>query len=156
MVARRPRFNRKSQETTEARGSRGNLFGPPPLLPGEDAAARDELVAQVFAAIEPRDRIEEMWVNDLVALESDIMRFRGLKTSILREIGRKALGDLLFEELDYERYRQHFLQELFENIEHLTRDDEDAEDLVRRYDRGDVAAVDRGPQASHDGAIKRR
>ena len=38
------------------------LFGPPPLLEGEDAAAYDQLVARIYAAINPTDIIDEILI----------------------------------------------------------------------------------------------
>jgi hypothetical protein len=42
------------------------LFGPPPLIEGEDAAAYDQLVARIFAAVKPVDVIDEMFTADVV------------------------------------------------------------------------------------------
>jgi hypothetical protein len=39
------------------RATKWNLFGPPPLLEGEDPAAYDELAARVFSAVQPTDFI---------------------------------------------------------------------------------------------------
>jgi hypothetical protein len=36
------------------------LFGPPPLLEGEDAAAYDQLLARICAAAKPVDIIDEI------------------------------------------------------------------------------------------------
>jgi hypothetical protein len=35
------------------RAQRLALFGPPPLIEGEDAAAYDQLLARIFAAVKP-------------------------------------------------------------------------------------------------------
>jgi hypothetical protein len=40
------------------------LFGPPPILPGEDETAYDELIGRVYAAIKPVDVIDEMLIAD--------------------------------------------------------------------------------------------
>jgi hypothetical protein len=40
------------------RPNRPSLFGPPPLLVGEDAAAYDELRAAISATVEPIDTVE--------------------------------------------------------------------------------------------------
>ena len=44
------------------RAQRLALFGPPILLEGEDAAAYDQLLAHIFAAVEPVDVIDEMFI----------------------------------------------------------------------------------------------
>jgi hypothetical protein len=46
--------------------SRHSLFGPPPILEGEDAAAYDELFGRVCAAVKPADVIDEIFVADVV------------------------------------------------------------------------------------------
>ena len=62
--------------------SRHSLFGPPPILEGEeDAAAYDELVGLVCAAVKPADVIDEMFMADVVALEWEVLRWRRLKLS---------------------------------------------------------------------------
>ena len=52
------------------RGKRPSLFAPPLLLVGEDAAEYDELHAAIRAAVNPIDTVYEMFVADVVALES--------------------------------------------------------------------------------------
>ena len=37
------------------------LFGPPPLIEGEDAAAYDELLVRTSAAVKPADILEDIW-----------------------------------------------------------------------------------------------
>ena len=61
--------------------SRYSLFGPPPILEGEDSAAYDELFGRVCAAVKPVDVIDEMFVADVVALECEVLRWRRLKLS---------------------------------------------------------------------------
>jgi hypothetical protein len=48
------------------RAQRLAWLGPPPLFKGEDAAAYDELSAQIAAAMEPADIFEELWVREIV------------------------------------------------------------------------------------------
>jgi len=62
--------------TGPGRVQRLALFGPLILLEGEDAAAYDELLARIFAAVKPVDIIEEMFVADLVSLEWEVLRLR--------------------------------------------------------------------------------
>jgi hypothetical protein len=44
------------------------LFGPAPLFEGEDTAAYDELLVQIFGTVKPADIVEEIWVRDIVDL----------------------------------------------------------------------------------------
>jgi|SRR5215831_13514738 len=67
-------MSRKSKSKTETAAVAGQVqrlavFGPPLLLEGEDAAAYDELLARVCAAVKPVDVIDEMLIADILALE---------------------------------------------------------------------------------------
>jgi hypothetical protein len=61
----------------------GALFGAPPLVGGEDAAAYDALLARVAATVAPADVLEEMWVRDVVDLAWEALRLRRLKAQLL-------------------------------------------------------------------------
>ena len=72
-------MSRKSESKTEVAAVPGEVqrfavFGPPLLLEGEDAAAYDELLARVCAAIKPVDVIDEMLIADILALEWEVLR----------------------------------------------------------------------------------
>ena len=92
--------------------SQHGLFGPPPILEGEDAAAYDELFGRICAAVKPIDVIEEMLMADVVALEWEVLRWRRLKLNLMRARRLKALEDFLSEKLEYGLYRKHFAAEL--------------------------------------------
>jgi hypothetical protein len=62
---------------------RFSVFGPPPLIGGEDAAAYDELLARFSVAIKPTDALEEMWLRDVVDLTWETLRMRRLKRTLL-------------------------------------------------------------------------
>jgi len=72
--------------------SNAALFGPPPLFPGEDAAAYDDLHARFRAVVRPVDLLEEMFVADVVFSTWEVWRYRRLETSLARVDGVKALG----------------------------------------------------------------
>ena len=57
-----------SKKSTSKAISRPSLFGPPPILEGEDAAAYDELFGRVCAAVKPVDVIDEMLMDDVDGL----------------------------------------------------------------------------------------
>ena len=63
--------------------SRASLFGPPPLLEGEDAAAYDELLTRVSDTVSPTDFIEEIWVRDLTDVAWIIFRLRRIQAAYL-------------------------------------------------------------------------
>jgi len=87
---------------TEAQDPAGDcklstLFGSPPLLQGEDAAAYHELAARIYGAIAPTDAIEELWARDVVDLFWDSLRLRRLRTKLIAGSRRSALNYLCFK-----------------------------------------------------------
>ena len=48
--------------------SRLAIFGPIPLLAGENAAAYDDLLARVSGNLKPSDIFEEIWVREIADL----------------------------------------------------------------------------------------
>ena len=82
------------------------LFGPPPLIEGEDAAAYRQLLARICAAVKPVDIIDEIFIADVVPSEWEVLRLRRLKWSLIRAGGLEALEDFLGKNLDYELYSE--------------------------------------------------
>ena len=62
----------------------GSLFAPPPVLPGEDPAAYDSLLARISGTVNPSDTIEEMWLHDIAASTWEILRWRRAKSDVIR------------------------------------------------------------------------
>jgi hypothetical protein len=56
-----------------------DIFGPRPLIAGEDSSQYDELLARVSAAVRPNDVIEEVLVRDFVYHDWEIARLRRTK-----------------------------------------------------------------------------
>lgn len=81
--------------TQEIASTRLALFGPPPLLEGEDPAAYDELLARVSGAVKPADILEEIWVRDYVDLAWEILRLRRLKSQLLTANVHRGLKEIL-------------------------------------------------------------
>jgi hypothetical protein len=52
------------------------FFGPPPLVAGEDPAQYERIRAQISAAVQPLDFLEEILVNDVVNLVWETLRLR--------------------------------------------------------------------------------
>jgi hypothetical protein len=92
------------------------VFGPPLLLEGEDAAAYDELLGRICAAVKPVDIIDEMFIADIAALEWEVLRWRRLKWSLMREAGVEAF---LIQQLEsnYALQRDHFKSYLTEILQ---------------------------------------
>jgi hypothetical protein len=68
-----------------------DLFGAPPLIGGEDAAAYDDLVARVASTVAPADVLEEMWVRDVVDLAWETMRLRRLNALLITAAAPEGL-----------------------------------------------------------------
>ena len=64
---------------------RPHLFGPPPLLEGEDARAYNEMLDRVFSAVAPTDFIEEIWARDLVDVTWAMFRCRRLLAALMSD-----------------------------------------------------------------------
>src|SRR5450432_3830685 len=59
------------------------LFGPAPVITGEDRSAYDQCFKRISAAVKPQDFLMEMWVSDIVNLTWDIIRYRRAKTDFV-------------------------------------------------------------------------
>jgi hypothetical protein len=110
------------------------LFGPPPILAGEDETAYDELIGRVYAAIKPVDVIDEMLIADAVASEWEFLRWSRLKLSLIHACAAKGLKEFLYSELDYDLYREQFVEDLTEILQDYLPED-DAEDRAQRLAR---------------------
>ena len=144
--------SRKSKSRTEiaaptvpGRVQRLALFGPPPLLEGEDAAAYDQLLARIYAAVKPLDIIDEIFVDDVVFSEWEVLRLRRLKSSLIRARGLEALEGFLREKLDYDLYSEYFADDLAEILQDNLPEDqaEDAQTLAQECARNEPDAVDK-------------
>jgi hypothetical protein len=121
-----------------------SLFGPPLLLEGEDAAAYEEFLARVYAAVKPVDVIDEMFIADIVALEWEILRWRRLKSTLMQEAGFKALENSLAGKLDYDLYSERVADRLTKILQDNLPEErvDSAQTLVRDYARNKQRAVD--------------
>ena len=118
------------ENSTSKTISRWSLFGPPPILEGEDAAAYDELVGRICAAVKPVDVIDEIFMADVATSEWEVLRWRRLKLSLLRARALKALEGFLRDKLDYDLYREHFVDELTPILQDNPAEDQ-AEDIAQ-------------------------
>jgi hypothetical protein len=135
----------KSKTSALAKVQRLTLFGSPQLLEGEDAAAYDELLGRVSAAVKPVDIIDEMFIADVVSLEWEVLRWRRLQSSLMRTRGLEELEEFLSNHLDYDQYRKFFEEDLTEilqeNLEDQTEDI--ARMLAHKCAREESDAVDK-------------
>lgn len=74
--------SRKTKSTVKP--NRLILFGPPPLLEGEDAAAYDKLLALITETLKPQDIFEEFWVRDALDLSWEVLRWRRVKSQLVK------------------------------------------------------------------------
>jgi len=72
-----------------------SLFGPAPLLEGENASAYEALKSQIRSAVAPNDIIEEIWVRDVLDLLWETIRLRRLKAKLMRAAAHEGLDKLL-------------------------------------------------------------
>jgi hypothetical protein len=59
------------------------FFGSPPLVPGEDAHAYDELLTMVTERVKPADVLEAILVRDYVDLQWELQRLRRIKADLI-------------------------------------------------------------------------
>ena len=77
---------RKSGAVSKSKAlARTTIFGPPPILPGEDARAYEKLASEVATAVKPTSIIEEIWINDIADLTWKITRLRKLKAQLMSD-----------------------------------------------------------------------
>jgi hypothetical protein len=105
------------KKSTSKAVSRHSLFGPPPVLDGEDHAAYDELFGRVSAAVKPIDVIDEMLIDDVVLLHLETLRRRRFISALIQARGHEALEDFLRKHLDYNHYRKRFTDDLTEILQ---------------------------------------
>jgi len=115
------------------------------LLEDEDRAAYDELLARVYAAVQPVNIIEEILINDVVFLEWEVLRWRRLKLSAMQAIGRKALENFLVKQLEsnyalHEEHFKHYLAEILQNK--LPEDQVDSAEMLAAECAPNTAAAD--------------
>jgi hypothetical protein len=124
--------------------SGNDLFGPPPILGGEEAAY-DELIGRVYAAVKPVDVIDEMLIADAVASEWEFLRWSRVKFSLMQTCAAKGLKEFLKDNLDYDLYRETFEEDLTEILEDNLPEDhaEDLERLARDCALDEPAANDK-------------
>ena len=121
------------------------LFGPPLLLEGEDAAAYDEFLARIRAAVNPVDIIDDMFIADVVSSEWEDLRWRRLKLNLIRTRGLKALESFLAKKPECDLYAEHFAADLTEILQdNLPEDEADsAQTLACRCAQNEADAVDK-------------
>jgi hypothetical protein len=141
------KINKTKVGTTSVSGQAQQLalFGPPLLLEGEDAAAYEEFLARMRAAVNPVDIIDDIYIADVVPSEWEVLRWRRWKFNFIRTLALKALESFLAKELEYELYSEHFAADLTEILQdNLPEDEADsAQTLACRCAQNEADAVDK-------------
>jgi hypothetical protein len=140
--------NDKSKSVTMA--SNWKLFDHPHLLPGEDAATYEELLARFRAAINPVDIIDDMFIADVVASEWEALRSRRFKTSLIRTAGLRALK--YFLRAEYHLSEDGFTHSLTKILQENVPEDQsqDCARLARACAQNEPEAVDKVNQILED------
>jgi hypothetical protein len=123
----------QSKPATSAPAPRWTLFGQPQLLVGEDAAAYDQLLARICAVMKPVDIIDKMFIDDVMSLEWEVLRWRRLKRTLLQATGLKALQSFLIKQLEpnYALHEEHFKSYLTEILQsNLPKDEVDSAEML--------------------------
>jgi hypothetical protein len=129
--------------TVPGRVQRLALFGPPPLLEGEDAAAYDQLLARICAAVKPADIIDKMFIADIVSLEWEVLRYRRLKWTLVQDLALERLKNFLVGQVGYDLYGEYAVDDLIEIFESkFPQDDqEELQMLARKFVQDEPDAV---------------
>ena len=114
---RRRKAKSKSISLSGPSTSREPLIGKPLLLDGEDAAAYERFSALINATVQPIDTIERVFVDNIVSLEWEVLRWRRLKCGFIQTLGLKALKERLVRDLDYAQYSEYYVEDLAEILE---------------------------------------
>jgi hypothetical protein len=93
------------------------------------------------------DIIDEMFIADVVSLEWEVLRWRRLKSSLMRTCGLEALKQFLSRHLDYnDHYREYFEQDLAEALQDNLvegQSEDDARALAHKCARNESDTVDK-------------
>ena len=134
---------RKKSKSTSGSKSKGlsrlNLFGPPPLIYGEDEAAYNERLDRVSAALGPRDFIEEIWVHDLVDTAWNITRLRRIQAAFLTDKVWNEVNDKANPLADADAKLMEGTKEEKEEMEELLNPDSELswDERIKKYPRAD-------------------
>ena len=104
-----------------------------------------QLLSRVRTAINPVDIIDEMFIVDVVALEWEVLRWRRLKVGLIQGRAFKALKTYLRDHLDYELYRNSFVDDLTEVLQDNLpggQEKDFAQTLAHRCAENESEAVD--------------
>src|SRR5689334_8353300 len=94
MKRQEPGMTASVDSTHQALSARTALPVSPPLIPGEDAVAYQELCARI-ALLKPADPLEDLWVADVCDIVWETFRLRRLKASLMAVAAPDGMTDIL-------------------------------------------------------------
>lgn len=104
------------------------LLGPGWIIEGEDPELYEGLLAQVGAAVQPRDLIDWLLLKDVVALTWEIQRTRRQRASLMRTARHDAMQSILTKLLPREGIR-------------MSGEEREVDRLARQWFSGDEEAI---------------
>src|SRR5947209_4935884 len=72
-----------------------SIFGAPTFLEGEDASQYQALADHFRQAVEPRDFLEAMWIDEITKYTFESQRYRRAKTHLWRSSAHRGLEAVL-------------------------------------------------------------
>jgi hypothetical protein len=88
----RPNISQGFRSNSSKPADRSGVFGKPPLLDGEDAAAYEHLLDRITTAVKPQDIFEEVWIHDVADLQWEVLRLRRLKVNLVNSTACRKLA----------------------------------------------------------------
>jgi hypothetical protein len=87
------------------------IFGAPPLIQGEDIRDYETLEHQLRTSIKPIDIIDEIWLQDILTSQWEIIRLKNIKVAILKSAQFRVFGSLAEDRLGH-GYKKDILEGL--------------------------------------------
>lgn len=87
--------NEQAADKKKRRDRVHSLFGEALLLPGEDRAAHDQLLANISAAVQPRDCLEGLWTSEAATKHWEVLRQRRHKRGFIAARRQAGLQSVL-------------------------------------------------------------
>jgi hypothetical protein len=80
---------------TRTAESPGSLFGPPPLINGEDLNSYEELLARICGVVKPADILEHILVRDVIDTSWEVLRLRRLQANLMQAHAYRGMRETL-------------------------------------------------------------
>ena len=84
-----------ANRTAESPAELVALFGPPPLINGEDSNSYQELEARICGGVKPADILEHIWVRDVIDISWEVLRLRRLRANLMQAHAYRGMKETL-------------------------------------------------------------